>query len=122
HRLPSSGESPSFTLLDPQVQRVMALPPADNRAMLAKCLAVVLGAPRAGRKQRAQEPTEQSDRLVLAAGRGAAPADFFLAIESDDAGAGAGAGDHGDGGDSTRARVAPPADKPHRPPLWRPPF
>ena len=45
-----------------------------------------------GRKQKASAPTGQVDRLGPAVGRGAAPADFVLAIESDDA------GDHGAGG------------------------
>src|SRR5581483_11046431 len=56
---------------------------------------------RAARRAESNErcaPTGQVDRLGPAAGRGAASADFFLAIESDDAGA-----DHGAGGVTSSA-------------------
>src|SRR5579872_1915674 len=56
---------------------------------------------RAARRAESNErcaPTGQVDRLGPAAGRGAASADFFVAIESDDAGA-----DHGAGGVTSSA-------------------
>jgi hypothetical protein len=57
---------------------------------------------RAARRAESNErcaPTGQGDRLAPAAGRGAASAAFFLAFESDDAGAGG--ADHGAGGGVT---------------------
>jgi hypothetical protein len=77
-------------------------PPSSRVRAGRDALAVILsircfgGAARRADSNEPSAPTEQSDRLAPAAGRGAAPADFFLAIESGDAGAGA--GDHGDGG------------------------